>query len=305
MIYDLIIIGGGPAGITAGIYARRQELNVLLMTKEFGGQMAQKTVEIENYTGFDKISGSELIEKFEDHLRSFKTEVLMDSVTGLEKDKNGFKVETETKDFLSKSVIIATGAEPKKLNIKGEKEYLGKGISYCPLCDGPLFRNKTVAVVGGGDAGFETAIWLSKYAEKIYILEYLEKVPAQKQNQIIAKKINKIEIITNVKIKEIKGDILVQSIEYEDLKKNKNKELKVDGVFVEIGYKPASVFAKKLVDINEKGEIKIDPYTAATKTKGLYAAGDVDGGKCKQIIVSAGEGAIAATSAFKYIQNSN
>lgn len=303
-MYDIIIIGGGPAGMTAGIYCARQKLNLLLLTKEFGGQMAKKTVEIENYPGLPKISGLELIKKFKEHLKisGVKTEICR--VVKIEKNKDIFFVYgAGGEKFQAKTVIIASGAEPKMINVPGEKEFIGRGVSYCPMCDGPIFREKKVAVIGGGDAGFETAIWISKFAKEVVILEFDKKANANKGNQDTAKKTGKIKVITEAKIKEIKGDNFTNALVYDDLKENKEKILKIDGVFIEVGYYPEASFAEKLVDLNEKGEIKADPDTGETKTKGLYAAGDVDKGKCKQIVVACGEGAIAANAIYKYLQN--
>lgn len=301
MIYDIIIIGGGPAGITAGIYCVRQKMSLLLITKEFGGQMARKTVEIENYTGFPKISGLDLIKKFKEHMDDKGVKVEMGEVVKVEKNKDIFSVFTkEGKEFQSKTIIVATGAKPKELNVLGEKEFIGKGVSYCPMCDGPLFREKKVAVIGGGDAGFETAIWLSKFAKEITILEFDKKLSGAKQNQDTAEKTGKVKVITEAEIKEIKGDNFVNAVVYNN---PEEKILNVDGVFIEIGYSPASDFVKKFVDLTDKGEIKIDRETGETKTKGLYAAGDVNRGKCRQIIVACGEGAVAANAIYKYLQN--
>ncbi|MBU2578494.1 FAD-dependent oxidoreductase, partial [Patescibacteria group bacterium] len=183
-IYDLIIIGGGPAGITAGIYAARQKLNTLLITKSFGGQIARKAVAIENYPGFEKISGLELIKRLEKHLRKQKIDIERDEVTKLKKIGNRFFVQTKSKHrFQSKAVIVASGADPRPLEVEGEKKYIGRGLSYCPTCDGPLFEGKTVAVIGGGNAGFEAALALSNWAKKIYILEFAPKVGANTENQ--------------------------------------------------------------------------------------------------------------------------
>lgn len=304
MIYDIIIIGGGPAGITAGIYSSRQGLNALLITKEFGGQMAKKTVDIENYPGFPKISGMDLIQKFKEHLRGTGIKIENDKVAKIEKDKDVFSVIIKSGNkFQAKTVIIASGAEPIMLNASGEKEFMGKGVSYCPICDGPLFKNKKVAVVGGGNAAFESAIWLAKYAKEVFLLERNKEVSADKKNQEVAEETGKIKVMVGVDIKEIKGDAFVNSVIYQNLSDKEEKVLEISGVFIEIGYKPATDFAKDLVDLNEKGEIEIDFDTAETKTRGLYAAGDVDKGKCRQIVVACGEGAVAATSAYKYLQN--
>ena len=303
MVYDLIIIGGGPAGITAGIYASRQKLNALLITKEFGGQMARKAVEIENYPGFERISGQELIQIFEKHLRKQKIEIERDEVVKMKKIGDNFLVATENKNqFESKAVIVASGADPRPLEVPGEKEFIGRGLSYCAVCDGPLFSDKTVAVIGGGNSGFETAVFLTKIAKKIYILEAGEKVKADKENQELVKKTGKVEIITNAFIKQIQGKEFVNSLVYRDKKSNKDITLAIEGVFVEIGYQPATSFVKGLVDFNEKDEIKVDPKTGQTSLPGLFAAGDIDNVLYKQIVIAAGEGAKAALSAFNYLQ---
>ncbi|MCD6271196.1 FAD-dependent oxidoreductase [bacterium] len=302
-LYDLIIIGGGPAGITAGIYAGRQHLKTLLISKEFGGQVAKKAVDIENYPGFEKISGIELIQKFKNHLQKFNIEVQYDEVTKIQKEENVFGVHTKTgKTFNSLAVIIASGADPRPLEVEGEKEFLGKGVSYCAVCDGSFFKDKVVAVVGGGNAGFETAIFLSKIAKKIYILEYGETVKADQTNQEIVKRSGKTEIITNAQVKKIFGKEKVEGVIYLDRKTQEEKELKVDGVFIQIGNQPATSFAKDLVDFNERDEIVVEFETCQTKTAGLFAAGDCNTGPFKQIVTACGEGAKSALAAFQYIQ---
>jgi len=302
-MYDLIIIGGGPAGITAGIYAARQKLNTLLITKSFGGQIARKAVAIENYPGCEEISGLELIQKFEKHLRRQKINIEKDSVIKVKKIGEIFLVNTESKkEFKSKAVIVASGADPRPLEVPGEKKFIGRGVSYCAICDGPLFSEKTVAVIGGGNAGFEAAIFLSKIAKKIYILEYAPQVGADQINQEILKKTGKAEVITNAQLKEIKGQKFVDSIVYQDRKTKKLNILKVEGVFIEVGSQPATSFVKDLVDFNEKDEIKVEPETQQTKTPGLFAVGDVNLGRYKQIVTAAGEGAKAGLSVYEYLQ---
>lgn len=303
MLYDLIIIGGGPAGITAGIYATRKKLNTLLITKSFGGQVALKAVTIENYPGFEEISGLELIQRFEKHLRKQKIDIERDEVKEVKKIDGNFIVITNNKNrFESRAVIIASGGDPRPLEVPGEKKFIGKGVSYCVTCDGPLFSDKTVAVIGGGNAGFEAAIFLSNIAKKIYILEYGETVRADFENQERVKKTGKVEIITNAALKKIKGNQFVNSIIYQDRKTKKEKTLLVEGVFVEIGSIPATGFVKNLVDFNEKDEIIVDPHTGQTRTPGLFAAGDIDNVPYKQIVIAAGEGAKAALSAYDYLQ---
>lgn len=304
MTYDLVIVGGGPAGVTAGIYAARQKLNTLLITKSFGGQVARKAVAIENYPGFEGISGMELIQKFEKHLRKQKIDIERDSVTKIKKTGKIFLVLTKSKNqFQTRAVIIASGADPRPLEVPGEKKFIGRGVSYCSICDGPLFSNKIVAVIGGGNAGFETAIFLSKFAKKIYILEYASKVGADETNQERVKKTRKTEVITSAVLKQIRGKEFVDSIVCQNRKTKKLNTLKVEGVFVEIGSQPATSFVKGLVDFNEKDEIKINPKDNQTKTSGLFAAGDVTDLKEKQIVIAAGEGAKTALSIYNYLKN--
>ncbi|HNY36177.1 MAG TPA: FAD-dependent oxidoreductase [Candidatus Pacearchaeota archaeon] len=302
MDYDLIIIGGGPAGMTAGIYSARQKLKTLVITKEFGGQMGHKAVDIENYPGFEKISGFELIAKFEDQLKHKGIEVLSDEVSELKKENGFFSVLTkEGKTIQSKTVIIATGSEPRRLEVKGEEEFLGRGVSYCTTCDGPLFNNKDVAIIGGGEAGFEAALFLNNYANKIYILEYGDVVKCGKENQDKASLITKIKVITSSELQEIKGEDFVNQIVFKDRKTGEEKVLNVQGVFVQAGYQPATSFLKDLVELNEKKEIVVNFETFETKTSGLFAVGDVTSQKVKQIVVACGQGAVAVINAYKYI----
>lgn len=299
-MYDLIIIGGGPAGMTAGIYATRLGLKTLLITKSFGGLIAKKAVAIENYPGFESISGIDLVRRMEKHLKSQRIDVEIDEVLNL---KKGFSVFTKNKkEFQSKAVILASGSDPRPLEVPGEKEFIGKGLSYCSICDGPLFKDKVVAIIGGGNAGFETAVFLSKIAKKIYILEYGDNPRAFESVQKIVKSAGKTEIIMNAELKEIKGDSFVKAIIYQDLKTKKEKTLDVQGVFVEVGYQPATAYAKGLVKFNKRDEIEVDFETCQTKTPGLFAAGDLNVGMFKQIITAAGEGAKAALAAHNYIQ---
>ena len=256
--------------------------------------MVHKSVEIENYPGFDKISSFELIQRFENQLRSKDIEIEVDKVLSIKKDEY-FNILTENgKQYQSKTVIIATGSEPRKLNVKGEKEFLGKGISYCATCDGPLFSNKSVAVVGGGEAGFETAMFLKKYASEVFILEKNENPRASKEIQERAFD-EGIKLIVNAQVKEIKGNDFVEELLYNE------EAVKVQGIFVQIGYVPDAFFANSLVDINERGEIIIDFETLETKTPGLFAAGDINIGKVKQIIAACGEGAQATIYAYNYL----
>jgi len=303
-IYDLIIIGGGPAGITAGIYSGRQRIKTLLITKSFGGQMAKKATEVCNYPGFGRISGLELIEKFVKHLKEQKdVEIKLAGVSKIQKDIEYFIITTSEKEEIkSRSVIIATGADPRPLEAKGEKEFIGKGISYCVTCDGPLFENKTIAIVGGGDAGFEAAIFMTNYAQKIYILECGPNVKADEWNQREIQKSPKVEVITNAIVREVKGDKMVNALIYEDLISKETKTISVEGVFIEIGSQPATSMASGLVDFNKRDEIEVDFETFQTKTPGLFAAGDVNVGHYKQIVTAAGEGCKAVLAVYDYLR---
>jgi len=304
MKYELIIIGGGPAGISAGIYVGRLKVRTLLITKEFGGQIGKKTVDIENYPGFESIKGPELIGKMEKHLRTQEdVNIEMDEVLKVEKKDDGFVVRTKSgKEYESMAVIFASGADPRPLEVPGEKEYDTKGVSYCALCEGPIFKDKVVAIIGGGNAGFETAIFLSKIVKQIYILEFGEKVKAFADNQKIVEQTGKARVITNAKLKEIKGEDFVKYIVYEDRETGEEKTLEVQGVFIEVGRMPATAYAKGLVEFNERDEIKVKPETCETSTPGIYAAGDMNEGIFKQVITAAGEGAKTALAAHNYIQ---
>ena len=307
MLYDFIIIGGGPAGITAGIYAGRQRMKTLLITKEFGGQMAKKATEVCNYPGFEKISGTELIEKFVEQLEKQESvEIKFCQAEKIEKEKNTFTVTTtENEKILSKTVIIATGADPRPLEAIGEKDFIGKGVSYCVTCDGPIFRNKTIAIIGGGNAGLEAAAFMTNYANKIYVLEFGPEIKADKENQKEAEKSGKVEIITNAAVKEIKGSAMVDSLIYQDNVLKENKTLEVQGVFIEIGSQPATALAKGLVDFTKRDEIEVEPETFQTKTPGLFAAGDNNSGPYKQIVTAAGEGCKACLAAYDYLRGLN
>ena len=311
MIYDVIIIGGGPAGVAAGIYASRQRLNALLITKSFGGQMARKAVAIENYPGFEEISGLDLIKKFEKHLRKFTSRQLnkgqikieLALVSKIKKAGKTFSVLTgKKKEFKSKTVLIASGADPRPLEVPGEKKFIGKGVSYCTACDAPLYAGKDVVVVGGGNSGFEAALFLAGWARKLYILEYSSKIRADEIVQQKARKTGKIKVITSAALKKVEGNNFVESLVYQDNETKKIVSLKVGGIFVEIGSQPATSFVKGLVDFSERDEIIIDHKTMQTKTPGLFAAGDVSDVIFKQIVVAAGEGTKALLAISNYLQ---
>ncbi len=300
--YDLVIVGGGPAGVTAGIYAARKKLKTLLITKNFIGQTG-KAFWIENYPGFKRISGMVLMKKFQNHLKKFEIEIKEVGVKKVRKARNKFIVQTgKRENFISQAVILASGRDPRPLEVPGEKKLIGRGVSYCPTCDMPFFRNKIVAIIGGGNSGFNAAIEAARYGNKVYILEFSPKIIADEITQEKAEKAKRIKVISNSKVKKILGENEVRGLIYENRISKKETILNTQGIFIMIGEIPATDYVKGLVDFNEKDEIKVNPRNNQTKTPGLFACGDVTDLLCGQIIIAAGEGARAALSVYEYLQ---
>ena len=301
-MFDLIIIGGGPAGITAGIYAARKKLNTLIITKEWGGQII-KASDIQNWPGEKSISGPDLMKKMVEHLKGFEIEIKEDrEVINLEKKDDNFLVrDDKDEEHQAKTVIIATGKIPRSLDIPGEEEFKGKGVSICSTCDAPMFKDKEVAVVGGGNAGFDAALDLTKYAKKIYILEFLEQMRGDSTTKEQLEKTSKIEFYTNIAVKEIRGTSFVESLIYENRDTGKDTEIKVQGVFVAIGMEAKAGFAEGLVVFNKIGEIEVDKHNN-TKTPGLFAAGDITDVKYEQIVIAASEGTKSTLAAHDYLK---
>ncbi|NMB92048.1 MAG: FAD-dependent oxidoreductase [Parcubacteria group bacterium] len=301
-LYDLIIIGAGPAGITAGIYAARKKIKTLLITKDFTGQVGLSW-KIENYPGFKQISGLKLMENLKNHLKEYEIEIKnFEEVKQIVKDNNYFQTITNENKYLARTLIIATGALPKKLAIKNEKKFLGHGLSYCLTCDEKAFEGKIVAVIGGGNAGAEAALELQKFCPKIYLLEYLENLTG---DEILKEEVlnsPSITVITNAQVLSFEGEKELEKIIFKDRKTNKEKEILINGCFVEIGTKSNTEFLEGLVELNEKKEIIVDPKTMVTSVKGIFAAGDVGNFNQKQIILACGQGALAALSAYQYLK---
>ncbi len=302
MIYDIIIIGADAAGLTAGIYAGRKKMKVVILTKQVGGQSFYSS-NIENYPGFSSIFGAELISKTRSQVEKFGMTIKEDAeVVSVEKENGGFSVLANGEKYRAKSILIASGKKQRSLGVKGEEEFFGKGVSVCAICDAPFYQDKDVAVAGGGDSALESVYDLLKYARKIYLINHSEKFKGDEIMLANIKEIGKTEIITSGEIKKIMGTKFVESLVYEDLKTGKMKELKVGGVFVNIGHIPNSGFVKNLVKLNEIGEIVIDPKTNATSVPGIFAAGDVTDVKYKQFVIAAAEGAKALLSAAEYLK---
>jgi len=295
MIYELIIIGAGPAGITASVYAARKRMNFLVISKDIGGQ-AILSSDIENYTGYQFISGPDLASKFKEHITQYNVDVKYESVTNLAKEGDTIKVYTDKASYESKSVIVASGKSSRKLGAEGEDEFKNKGVTYCATCDGPLFANKDVAVIGGGNSALDAAIQLLKIAKHIYMINITPELTGDPVMQDKVKKSDKVTIINNGQVAALYGDKFLNAI---DIKVgDQKKTLSVEGVFVEIGLVPNSAFAKDL-DKNQNQEIKVDRLNG-TSVPGIFAAGDVTDVPQKQIIIAAGEGSKAALSAFSY-----
>lgn len=302
MLYDLIIIGAGPAGLSAAIYVARKKLNTIILTKNVGGQSLLAGT-IENYFGIKAISGADLIQKGKEQVEALGVPIKEGvEVARLAKVKDNFEVILKNGEkFQAKSLIIASGKKPRPLGAIGEKEFTGKGVSYCATCDAPLFKDKDVAVIGGGNAGLDAALDLTKYANKIYVLEFGLKIIGDELTQGKLKKTGKVEFITDAATKEIKGDKFVQGLIYQNRKTGQKKELKVQGVFINIGQIPSSDFIKGFLELNPKREIMIDHISNETSIEGIYAAGDITDIPHKQCIVAAGEGAKAALSVYNYL----
>ncbi|HLA51024.1 MAG TPA: thioredoxin-disulfide reductase [Thermodesulfobacteriota bacterium] len=298
-MYDVIIIGGGPAGLTAGIYAQRARLKTLLLEKEMvGGQIAVSDV-IENYPGFPSISGADLMEKFEGHAKGLGLEIRMTDVIAVEDMGKEVIVKTSEGDLTARTVIVATGAKPRKLGISGEKEFTGKGVSYCATCDGPFFKGQRVLVIGGGDTAVKEAVYLSRIAGKVYIVHRRDQLRAEKIIQEKALSIPNIEMLWSHVLKEIKGKKGVEKVVLQNLKDNSLKEIDAEGVFIFTGINPTTDFVD--VEKDKSGFIKTG-QDMQTSVKGIFAAGDCRTTPLKQVSTAVGDGAIAAFMAEKYIE---
>jgi thioredoxin-disulfide reductase len=302
MIYNVAIIGGASAGLTSAIYCARKKLNTILLTKNVGGQ-SLLTDRIENFPGFDIISGHELTEKIRGQVNKYGVRVEEGAdVESLRKKDGNFIINLKNKNIIeAKSVIVATGKTPGRLNVPGEKEFENKGVSFCTTCDAPLFSRKKVAVVGGGNSGLNAALDLVQYADKVYLMGKGIKIIGDELLQERLKNSGKAEFITNALVKEILGKDFMEKIIYKDLISGKEKTLEIGGLFVNVGWTPATGFLKDFINLNEKGEIIIDPRTNETSVKGIFAAGDATDIKYKQCVIAAGEGAKAALSAYTYL----
>lgn len=300
-MYDLIIIGAGPAGLTAALYAARKKINTLLLTKDLGGQVMW-TKDIENYMGYQFITGQELINKFENQLKPLLSDdsIRYEAVTGLETGDSDLVVTTTRAAYKTKSIIIASGKRPRPLGVPGEVEFRGRGVSYCATCDGPLFRNKTVAVIGGGNSALQAALELSRIAEKVYLADR----SGYKAEAMIIDKVKQTPNIIplhNYETKAIVGDKVVKELVMVNGNSNSNEEcFSVQGVFVEIGLLPNTEFLSGSLPLNDHKEVIVN-CRCGTDIPGVFAAGDVTDSVDKQIVIAAGEGAKAAIAVNEYL----
>jgi alkyl hydroperoxide reductase subunit F len=307
-MYDLIIIGGGPAACAAGVYAARKRLKTLLIAESFGGQSIV-SADIQNWIGDNHISGFDLAKKLEGHVRSYSDILEIKSpelATGIRKiDREGgisdFEVITTVGKYEGKTIILAAGARRRKLGIPGESELDGRGVVYCSTCDAPLFKGKTVAVVGGGNAGLEAVQDLFPYATKIYLLEYGDVLKGDPVTQEHVRKNPKVEIILNAQTKEIIGKDFVEAMVYVDKKTGEEKKLPLGGVFVEIGSVPNSEMVKGLVDLDKYDQVIIDSKHGTTSVPGIFAAGDITDDPYKQNNISAGDAVKATLAAYAHL----
>ena len=301
MVYDLIILGAGPAGLCAAVYSLRYNIKTLVIGKEQG--TIAEAEKVENYMGFPSISGFDLAQKFTEHTETLGAEINREEIKEIKKDGEKFLVKTNKNEYKSKSIIYALGGIKRKLNLPEEKELKGRGISYCATCDAAFFKNKKVIVAGGGNAAIASALHLSKFADEVYIVYRRDKMRAFPFFIKKAKSDPKIKVIYNSVISKINGDKRVESVVLKNTKDGKEEEMEIDGVFVEFGYESNSDLAEGIgVEITKEGRIKVNE-DMSTNVDGFFAAGDVTTGsnKFNQLVTAAAEGAISSRSAYNFV----
>ncbi|ARM75109.1 thioredoxin-disulfide reductase [Acidianus manzaensis] len=301
--FDVIIIGIGPAAYSAALYSGRYMLKTLVIGEEPGGQLTEAG-EVDDYLGLIGIQAQDMIKTFNAHIEKYNVPVILDHVESFRKEGEEYIVKTKRKgEYRASTIIVAVGVKRRKLNVPGENEFAGRGVSYCSICDAPLFKNRTVIVVGGGDSAFEGAELLSRYATKVYLVHRRDEFKAQPYYVKLVKEKPNVEFILNSAVKEIKGEKIVKSAVIQNLKTNEIKEIPVNGVFVEIGFEPPADFARaNNIETDSHGYIKVDEWMR-TNLPGVYAAGDCTGLWLgfRQIITATAQGAVAAHSAYTYL----
>jgi thioredoxin reductase (NADPH) len=303
MSHDLIVIGGGPAGLTAGIYGARAGLRTVIIEMALPGGHAATTHYIENYPGFpDGVSGIELAEKIKQQVLRFGVEIVGSEVNSISKDNGSFTVTTDGRQFSAPAVIVAIGTDWKELNVPGESELRGRGVSYCATCDGPLFKNRDVAVIGCGNSGIQEGKFLLQFVNHITFVEFLPKITADK---ILSDRIageEKVDFLLNHEVMSINGSERVESITLHDRKSGEQKIIPVSGVFVYVGLEPNTNMLKNIVDLDKKGFVVVDSRMR-TCEPGLFAAGDICSKAIRQVVTACAEGATAAFSAYHYLES--
>ncbi|WP_188066219.1 thioredoxin-disulfide reductase [Brevibacillus brevis] len=303
-VYDVIIAGAGPAGMTAAVYTSRANMSTLMLERGIpGGQMAN-TEDIENYPGFTSILGPDLSTKMFEHAQQFGAEYAYGEIKEIHDEEPYKRVITGDKEYLTKSVIVATGAEHRLLGVQGEKELSGRGVSYCAVCDGAFFRNKELVVVGGGDSAVEEAVFLTRFASKVTIVHRRDQFRAQKILQKRAFDNEKIEVIWDTELKEIRGEGKVQAVLLQNTKTGEQREFPADGVFIYVGMDPLTASVRPLGITNDAGYVLTDEKMN-TKVKGVFAAGDVREKMLRQVVTATGDGSIAAQSAQHFVEELN
>ncbi|MFW5853329.1 MAG: NAD(P)/FAD-dependent oxidoreductase [Patescibacteria group bacterium] len=305
MIYDLAIIGGGPAGVAAGVYAARKKLNTLFITKDFGGQSIVSPA-IHNWIGEPTIAGSELAKKLENHLRQYENNSLKiitgETATSVTGQAGNFKIETEQKTYQTKTVLVTTGSNRRRLPATGADQFEHKGLTYCASCDGPMFADQDVAVIGGGNAGFETATQLLAYCKSVTLIHRRSEFKADAITIEKVKANPKMTIITEADILSVEGDNFVTGLTYKDKKTGQEKQLAVTGIFVEIGLLPNTEMVEDLIALNQNKAIITNPKNQKTETDGIWAAGDCTDGLYQQNNIAAGDAIKALEDIYTYIK---
>ena len=302
MNYDVAIIGAGPGGLSAAIYAARGGLKTVVFEKALIGGQIVLSADVENYPGYEEtLSGFDIIDKFKKQAERFEAEIREEEIVSLEDKGNSKIIKTRKETYEVKTVIVATGAHPRKMDVPGEEELTGRGVSYCATCDGALYRNKIVAVVGGGDSAVEEALFLTKFASKVYIIHRRDELRAVKIIQDRAFKNEKIEFIWDTVVEEVQGKQFVENLKLHNRKTGENSILQTDGVFVYVGIIPNNELVKDLVKLDDQGFILADE-NLMTNIPGVYAAGDIVQKTLRQVVTAASDGAIAAFFAEKYIE---
>ena len=299
-IYDLIIIGAGPAGLTASIYAKRAMLDFLILEKWIPGGEIANTFEVENYPGINYVSGAQLADKMIDHTKDLGVKISLESVESVDFSQEIKKIVTDYHTYFTKTVLIASGASSKKLGLVSEETLRGKGISYCAVCDGALYKDKVVAVIGGGDVAVEDVNYLSRVAKKVYLIHRRDQLRAVKKYQEKMFLLENVEVLWNTEVKEFIGDRYLQSINLYNNQNHEESILEVNGVFVAIGMQPNVSYLNNAVELAEGNWIKTDDYLE-TSVKGVYAAGDIRDKSLRQIVTSVNDGALAVSMAQRYL----